>query len=138
MVTVRGYITPQNAAAEDQIYLESDPMDLTKEFSISYGFIKPETKTINGNTYHQYVELGKTKIHFFDDDGVTIKIKLPDKISDDDANADDSVKLAIGFMVLQKTVACISLEVIKLETLVKLLTMVLSLLRLMQFVVLVK
>lgn len=97
MVTVRGYITPQNAAAEDQIYLESDPMDLTKEFSISYGFIKPETKTINGNTYHQYVELGKTKIHFFDDDGVTIKIKLPDKISDDDANADDSVKLAIGF-----------------------------------------
>lgn len=97
MVTVRGYITPQNAAAEDQIYLESDPMDLTKEFSITYGFIKPETKTINGNTYHQYVELGKTKIHFFDDDGVTIKIKLPDKISDDDANADDSVKLAIGF-----------------------------------------
>lgn len=97
MVTVRGYITPQNAAAEDQIYLESDPMDLTKEFSISYGFIKPETKTINGNTYHQYVELGKTKIHFFDDDGVTIKIKLPDRIADDDANADDSVKLAIGF-----------------------------------------
>ena len=97
MVTVRGYITPQNAAAEDQIYLESDPMDLTKEFSISYGFIKPETKTINGNTYHQYVELGKTKIHFFDDDGVTIKIKLPDKISDEDASADDSVKLAIGF-----------------------------------------
>lgn len=97
MVTVRGYITPQNAAAEDQIYLESDPMDLTKEFSISYGFIKPETKTINGNTYHQYVELGKTKIHFFDDDGVTIKIKLPDKIADDDANVDDSVKLAIGF-----------------------------------------
>lgn len=97
MVTVRGYITPQNAAAEDQIYLESDPMDLTKEFSITYGFIKPETKTINGNTYHQYVELGKTKIHFFDDDGVTIKIKLPDRIADDDANADDSVKLAIGF-----------------------------------------
>lgn len=97
MVTVRGYITPQNAAAEDQIYLESDPMDLTKEFSISYGFIKPETKTINGNTYHQYVELGKTKIHFFDDDGVTIKIKLPDRIADDDANVDDSVKLAIGF-----------------------------------------
>ena len=97
MVTVRGYITPQNAAAEDQIYLESDPMDLTKEFSISYGFIKPETKTINGNTYHQYVELGKTKIHFFDDDGVTIKIKLPDRIADDDVNVDDSVKLAIGF-----------------------------------------
>lgn len=97
MVTVRGYITPQNAAAEDQIYLESDPMDLTKEFSITYGFIKPETKTINGNTYHQYVELGKTKIHFFDDDGVTIKIKLPDRIADDDANVDDSVKLAIGF-----------------------------------------
>lgn len=97
MVTVRGYITPQNAAAEDQIYLESDPMDLTKEFSISYGFIKPETKTINGNTYHQYVELGKTKIHFFDDDGVAIKIKLPDRIADDDANVDDSVKLAIGF-----------------------------------------
>lgn len=97
MVTVRGYITPQNTAAEDQIYLESDPMDLTKEFSISYGFIKPETKTINGNAYHQYVELGKTKIHFFDDDGVTIKIKLPDRISDDDVNADDSVKLVIGF-----------------------------------------
>ena len=97
MVTVRGYITPQNAAVEDQIYLESDPMDLTKEFSITYGFIKPETKTINGNTYHQYVELGKTKIHFFDDDGVTIKIKLPDRIADDDANVDDSVKLAIGF-----------------------------------------